>query len=150
MVACALPALCNEAAYSDCSCFHIRVILATTASFLGNGSSLLQMRLQEYIVTSDNMISSTYIIGPLYRPWLQIGIVAICILIATSLGRTLWFSYQTQRAISQQEAQVRALENKVELLEAELQTATSSFTLEKRLRDELKYQKPDEQILRVE
>ncbi len=96
------------------------------------------------------MISSTYYETPLQRPWLKIAVLVICILLCSSLGRTLWFSYQTQRAISHQEIQVRELEKKVELLEGDVKVATSSFMLDKRVRDELQYQKPGENVFRVQ
>jgi len=45
---------------------------------------------------------------------------------------------------------VEKLRNDISKLEDEVKTATSSFELEKRIREELKLQKPGEIILEVE
>lgn len=95
------------------------------------------------------MISSTYFQNAFSQKIFRIILGCICILLLFSLGRTLFISYQTQQNIIEQAKRVEVLENQVRLLEKEAQVATSSFTLEQRVRDELKMQKPGEKMYRL-
>jgi cell division protein FtsB len=96
------------------------------------------------------MISSTYFQSSFSQKLFRIIVGFICILLLFSLGRTLFVSYQTQQNITEQAKRVEILENEVRLLEKEAQEATSSFTLEQRVRDDLKMQKPGEKMYRIQ
>lgn len=95
------------------------------------------------------MISSTYFQNDLSQNLFRLIVGFVCILLLFSLGRTLFVSYQTQQNIIQQAKRVEVLEKQVQQLEEEVQEATSSFSLEQRVRDELKMQKPDEKMYRL-
>lgn len=80
--------------------------------------------------------------------WLLIWLAAAVLL--SSFLRTLWqFSHSRDR-VEQERQAVEALEAQTRALELEVQEATSSFTLEKRAREELKLQQPDEVVIPVE
>lgn len=95
------------------------------------------------------MISSTYFEMPFPQKIIRIIIGLICILLLFSLGRTLYVSYQTQQNIALQQKRVEILENQVQELESKVQEATSSFTLEQRVRNDLKMQKPGEKTYKI-
>lgn len=95
------------------------------------------------------MISSTYFESDLSQKLFRLIVGFVCVLLLFSLGRTLYVSYQTQQNITQQARRVEILEHQVEQLEKDVQEATSSFSLEQRVRDELKMQKPDEKMYRL-
>lgn len=76
--------------------------------------------------------------------WLTIAAV-----LAASMLRTIWLSRQAQREMEKRREAVEAVEKQVEKLEQEVREATSSFTLEKRVREELDLHKDDETVIRV-
>lgn len=79
--------------------------------------------------------------------FLWILIVAV---LASSMLRTLWLSYQAQAEMKKRETVVKQAEAEVIELEDEVRTATASFTLEKRVREELELHRDGEAIIRVE
>lgn len=81
--------------------------------------------------------------------WIKIVLILVLILLFSSLGRTLWHSYQTYRWIAEQEQKVELLEQHVESLEEQVQEATASFRLEERVRNELKYQQNGELLYEI-
>lgn len=79
--------------------------------------------------------------------WLLVALPALIVI--SSLLRTLWQSYQSWQEVRRETAAVEQLEDSVRELELEVQSATSSFTLEKRTREELQLQQPDEVVIPV-
>ncbi len=76
--------------------------------------------------------------------------LGLLILLFTSLIRTLYVSFKTQDRIREQEARVQVLEQEVAALEKKAQEATSSFTLEEKVRNDLKMQRPNEKMYRIQ
>jgi cell division protein FtsB len=87
--------------------------------------------------------------APPVLPLRLMGIVigVFFILLGVSLIRTWNLSRLARQSLQQQQERVRGLEKAVQNLETEVQTATSSFTLEQRARDELHRQRPNETII---
>lgn len=81
---------------------------------------------------------------------LKILWIIMATLLAASLLRTIWFSYRSQSDLKQKESQVLQLEQETQKLESQVQQATSSFTLEKRVREELQLHRNGESIIRIE
>lgn len=74
----------------------------------------------------------------------------IFLIICASLVRSIVLSRQAHKALEAQQQQVEALEEQVGQLETEVQQATSSFELERRVREELQQQKPGEQVIKIQ
>lgn len=72
------------------------------------------------------------------------------VLLASSMFRTLWLSYQAQAEMKKRLETVEQVEVEVQRLESQVQTATASFTLEKRVREELELHRDGETVIRVE
>lgn len=64
-----------------------------------------------------------------------------------SLLRSFLLARQAEINVSKQQQRLEQLQLQVDELEQQVQDATSSFTLEKRAREELKLQKPEETII---
>ena len=78
-------------------------------------------------------------------------VVSVIILVLIfSFLRSVWLTRQAKKNFAEQALRVEKLRNDISKLEDEVKTATSSFELEKRIREELKLQKPGEIILEVE
>jgi len=74
----------------------------------------------------------------------------IFLIICASLVRSIVLSRQAHKALEVQQQHVEALEEQIGQLEAEVQQATSSFELERRVREELQQQKPGEQVIKIQ
>ncbi len=81
--------------------------------------------------------------------WLKIGSFLVVTALAASLTRTLWLSYQSRQQLSQQQQRVEQLESEADQLAEEVHTATSSFTLEKRAREDLQLHRNGEMVLPI-
>lgn len=73
----------------------------------------------------------------------------IFLLICASLLRSIFLSRQAHRALEEQQAAVEELQSEVEELENTVKQATSSFELERRVREELGQQKQGEQVIEL-
>lgn len=72
------------------------------------------------------------------------------LIVVGSLIRTIWTSYQALESVKQEEKNVQILENETKKMEEKLQNATSSFELERRVREDLQLQKSGESVIKVE
>lgn len=70
--------------------------------------------------------------------------------LALSLIRTLTITKKGQEALREQAERVEQFEQQVQGLERQLEEATSSFELERRVREELHLQKPGESVYRLQ
>lgn len=82
--------------------------------------------------------------------FIRLLIILFIMTLIASLIRTIWTSYQALQNVEHEKQNVELLEKQTEALEQKLQEATSSFELERRARENLHLQKPDESIIRVE
>ena len=73
----------------------------------------------------------------------------VMLILAGSLLRTLWLSWQSRQTLTEQEQRVGKLEQQTSVLEDEVRTATDSFTLEKRAREELQLRRAGETIILI-
>jgi cell division protein FtsB len=80
--------------------------------------------------------------------WRFVWLAVFAILIF-SLGRSLWLTRLAKLEIVEQQEMVNQLEKQVSDLESEVKTATSSYELERRVREELHRQRPEEVIIRL-
>lgn len=71
------------------------------------------------------------------------------LIVCASLVRSILLSRQAHQALEEQRLEVEQLEQEVAELERTVQEATSSFELERRVREELNRQKPGEQIIEL-
>lgn len=70
--------------------------------------------------------------------------------ICASLVRSIFLSRQAHSALREQQQYVERLQEEVDSLEEQVRTATSSFELERRIREDLDQQKSGEQIIRLQ
>ncbi len=80
---------------------------------------------------------------------LKYGWILIILILAGSTLRTFWLSYQSRQALAEQEFRVTELEKQTLILEEQVRTATASFNLEKRARDELRLHQAGETLIRL-
>ncbi len=78
-----------------------------------------------------------------------IAVIFIALLVISFL-RTILTSYQALQNIKEEEKAVELLEQQTEHMRQEVENATSSFELERRAREQLQRQRPNEQIIRIE
>lgn len=71
------------------------------------------------------------------------------ILLMISLCRTLWYSWRNERQLEQERQQVELLEQEVREQEQKVYEATSSYELERRVRDELHQKKEGEKVIQI-
>lgn len=84
------------------------------------------------------------------RRWLKLSLWALIFtLLLLSLGRSLWLTRQARLDIQEQTTEVEALQQEVNSLDAAVQEATSSYELERRVREDLHLQRPDEVIIEL-
>lgn len=72
------------------------------------------------------------------------------VVLSVSFIRTIWKSRQAMQSVKIKAAELDALKQEVEELESTVQTATSSYMLEKRVREELQLQRNGEKVIQVE
>ena len=72
------------------------------------------------------------------------------VVLMVSFSRTIWKSRQALKSVETKAVELDSLKKEVEELEATVQTATSSYMLEKRVREELQLQRSGEKVIEVE
>lgn len=75
--------------------------------------------------------------------------ILIFSLLLLSFGRSIWMARQAHLEVEKQAQEVQVLEQEVQQLENEVQEATSSYELERRVREELHLQRPEEVIIKL-
>jgi len=75
--------------------------------------------------------------------------IGILLLLLFSLFRSVWLTKIAKDEVDRQNQKVESLQQEVEQLNQEVQEATSSYELERRVREELHLQKPDEVIIEL-
>lgn len=85
-------------------------------------------------------------------PWRVLGAILLFffILELISLLRTWHLARQARQSLKEQTVKTNQMTAEVEQLERDIRTATSSFTLEERARNELRLQKPNEIIINTQ
>lgn len=73
--------------------------------------------------------------------------ILFVLILVVSLLRSFILARQAKLDVNNQQQQLEELRQEVYELEQNVQEATSSFTLEKRAREELKLHKPEETII---
>jgi len=74
----------------------------------------------------------------------------IFLIICASFVRSIVLSRQAHTALELQQQHVDTLEKQVNELEHTVEQATSSFELERRIREELQQQKVGEQVIKIQ
>jgi len=73
----------------------------------------------------------------------------ILFLLLFSLFRSVWLAHLAQNEVKRQENQIELLQKEVDDLQNSVEAATSSYELERRVREELHLQKPEEVIIQL-
>jgi cell division protein FtsB len=82
--------------------------------------------------------------------WLKKSVwIIILALLLLSFGRSILMARRARQDIYDQTAETEALRQEVQQLEQTVKEATSSYELERRVREELKLQRPDEVIIEL-
>ena len=82
--------------------------------------------------------------------WLKKSVwIIILALLLLSFGRSILMARRARQDIYDQTAETEALRQEVQQLEQTVREATSSYELERRVREELKLQRPDEVIIEL-
>lgn len=82
--------------------------------------------------------------------WLKKSVwIIILALLLLSFGRSILMARRARQEITDQTAETEALRQEVQQLEQTVREATSSYELERRVREELKLQRPDEVIIEL-
>lgn len=82
--------------------------------------------------------------------WLKKSVwIIILALLLLSFGRSILMARRARQDIYDQTAETEALRQEVQQLEQTVREATSSYELERRVREELQLQRPDEVIIEL-
>jgi len=82
--------------------------------------------------------------------WLKKSVwIIILALLLLSFGRSILMARRARQEITDQTTETEALRQEVQQLEQTVREATSSYELERRVREELKLQRPDEVIIEL-
>lgn len=73
----------------------------------------------------------------------------ILFLLLFSLFRSVWLAHVAKNEVKKQQIQMENLQKEVLELQEKVENATSSYELERRVREELRLQKPDEVIIKL-
>jgi cell division protein FtsB len=82
-------------------------------------------------------------------PLIVLAAAGIFLLICASLIRSILLSRQAHRALEEQQQEVEQLQKTILELENTVEQATSSFELERRVREELGRQREGEQVIEL-
>ncbi len=75
--------------------------------------------------------------------------IGILFLLLFSLFRSVWLAHLAKEAVLKQQLEIEQLQQEVDVLHQNVQQATSSYELERRVREELHLQKPGEVIIQI-
>jgi len=86
----------------------------------------------------------------MWKRWLKV-LIWFCIfaLLLLSFGRSIWMSRQARQEVAREAQEVEDLKQEVENLDRSVQEATSSYELERQVREDLHLQRPDEVIIKL-